>query len=118
MEGETYIASTAMPPDDSGEGGGGGGVGANTPETMSPEVLQKEKLLKLLKREVKMMMEESVTLKTVHEDSASVNSLCAMVDTCLSLGLKRRALGLFKTRSVYNIKVTHATLTLALHSII
>ena len=99
MEGETYIASTAMRPDDPGEGGGGGG-GANTPETMSPEVLQKEKLLKLLKREVKMMMEESVTLKTVHEDSASVNSLCAMVDTCLSLGLKRRALGLFKTRSV------------------
>ena len=44
------------------------------------------------------MMEESVMLKTVHEDSASVNSLCAVVDTCLSLGLKRRALGLFKTR--------------------
>ena len=44
------------------------------------------------------MMEESVMLKSVHEDSGSVTSLCAIVDTCLSLGLKRRALGLFKTR--------------------
>jgi hypothetical protein len=44
------------------------------------------------------MMEESVMLKSVHEDSGSVTSLCAILDTCLSLGLKRRALGLFKTR--------------------
>lgn len=88
-------------------GGGCGGA-----EEMSPEVLQKEKLLKLLKKEVKMMMEESVTLKTVHEDSASVNSLCAIVDTCLSLGLKRRALGLFKTRSVTLCRGNHLSLIL------
>jgi hypothetical protein len=61
-------------------------------------LLQKEKLLRALKKEVKHMMEESVMLKSVHEDSGSVTSLCAIVDTCLSLGLKRRALGLFKTR--------------------
>ena len=41
---------------------------------------------------------ESVMLKIVYEESASVTSFCAIVDTCLSLGLKRRALGLFKTR--------------------
>lgn len=45
------------------------------------------------------MMEESVMLKSIHEDSSTVTSLCAVVDTCLSLGLKRRALGLFKTNS-------------------
>ena len=32
------------------------------------------------------MMEESVMLKSIHEDSATVTSLCAVVDTCLSLG--------------------------------
>ena len=57
-----------------------------------------EKLLKVLKKEVKHIMEESVMLKCVHEDSASVTSLCLSVDACLSYGLKRRALGLFKTR--------------------
>ena len=72
-------------------------AGSVEPE-LSPECRHKDKLIKLLKKEVKLIMEESVMLKTVHEDSASVNSLCAVVDTCLSLGLKRRALGLFKTR--------------------
>ena len=43
-----------------------------------------------------MIMEESVMLKTIHEDSNTVTSLCAVIDTCLSFGLKRRALGLFK----------------------
>ena len=58
----------------------------------------KERLLTGLKKDVKHIMEESVMLKCVHEDSGSVTSLCASVDACLSLGLKRRALGLFKTR--------------------
>ena len=31
-------------------------------------------------------MEESVMLKSIHEDSATVTSLCAVVDTCVSLG--------------------------------
>lgn len=67
---------------------------------MAPEMVHKEKLIKVLKKEVKLMMEESVMLKCVHEDSSCVNALAAIVDTCLSFGLKRRALGLFKTRQV------------------
>lgn len=45
------------------------------------------------------MMEEAVTRKFVHEESCSVTSLCAAVEACLSQGLRRRALGLFKTSS-------------------
>lgn len=44
-------------------------------------------------------MEEAVTRKFVHEESCSVTSLCATVEACLSQGLRRRALGLFKTSS-------------------
>lgn len=44
-------------------------------------------------------MEESVTRKFVHEDSSTVVSLCGAVEACLSQGLRRRALGLFKTSS-------------------
>lgn len=44
-------------------------------------------------------MEEAVTRKYVHEESGSVTSLCAAVEACLSQGLRRRALGLFKTSS-------------------
>lgn len=81
-----------------------------------------EKLLRMVKREVKQIMEEAVTRKFIHEDSSSITSLCgtfnvqysmfysilinkiihlflAAVDACLSQGLKRRALGLFKTNS-------------------
>lgn len=47
---------------------------------------QKDQLMTLLKKEVKHIMEESVMLKTIHEDSSTVTSLCAVVDTCLSLG--------------------------------
>ena len=36
-------------------------------------------------------MEESVMLKSIHEDSATVTSLCAVVDTCLSLGKTPKA---------------------------
>ncbi|EAT48782.1 AAEL000161-PA, partial [Aedes aegypti] len=44
-------------------------------------------------------MEEAVTKKYIHEESGSVTSLCAAVEACLSQGLRRRALGLFKTSS-------------------
>ena len=44
-------------------------------------------------------MEESVTKKTVHEESSNVNSVCSSVDNCLQIGLRRRSLGLFKTNS-------------------
>ncbi|XP_059487070.1 small G protein signaling modulator 2-like isoform X2 [Neocloeon triangulifer] len=59
----------------------------------------KDKLIKNVKKEVKQIMEEAVTRKFVHEDSSSITSLCAAVETCLSQGLRRRALGLFKTSS-------------------
>lgn len=59
----------------------------------------KERLIANVKKEVKQIMEESVTRKFVHEDSSTVVSLCGAVEACLSQGLKRRALGLFKTSS-------------------
>lgn len=52
-----------------------------------------------MKKEVKKLTEEAVTKKYIHEESGSVTSLCAAVEACLSHGLKRRALGLFKTSS-------------------
>lgn len=59
----------------------------------------KERLIASVKKEVKQLMEEAVTKKYVHEESSSVTSLCAAVEACLSHGLRRRALGLFKTSS-------------------
>ncbi|KAB0791167.1 hypothetical protein PPYR_02967 [Photinus pyralis] len=59
----------------------------------------KAKLIASVKKEVKQVMEESVTKKFVHEESGSVTSLCGAVEACLSQGLRRRALGLFKTSS-------------------
>lgn len=60
---------------------------------------QKNRLIAVVKKEVKQIMEEAVTRKFVHEESGSVTSLCAAVEACLSQGLRRRALGLFKTSS-------------------
>lgn len=59
----------------------------------------KERLIASVKKEVKQLMEEAVTKKYVHEESSSVTSLCGAVEACLSHGLRRRALGLFKTSS-------------------
>ncbi|EFX65737.1 hypothetical protein DAPPUDRAFT_332886 [Daphnia pulex] len=59
----------------------------------------KERLIKTVKKEVKQIMEEAVTRKFVHQDSSSVTSLCAAVEGCLSHGLRRRALGLFRSSS-------------------
>ncbi|XP_055541047.1 small G protein signaling modulator 2-like isoform X2 [Wyeomyia smithii] len=61
--------------------------------------LHTEKLIAAVKKEVKQVMEEAVTKKYIHEESGSVTSLCAAVEACLSQGLRRRALGLFKTSS-------------------
>ncbi|CAG0890499.1 unnamed protein product [Cyprideis torosa] len=44
-------------------------------------------------------MEEAVTRKFINEDSSSITCLCASVEACVSHGLKRRALGLFKSGS-------------------
>ncbi|XP_054729141.1 small G protein signaling modulator 1 [Anastrepha obliqua] len=65
----------------------------------SAEVDPKERLIAAVKKEVKQLMEEAVTKKYIHEESSSVTQLCAAVEACLSHGLRRRALGLFKTSS-------------------
>lgn len=59
----------------------------------------KEKLIASVKKEVKQVMEEAVTRKFIHEESGSVTALCGAVEACLIQGLRRRALGLFKTSS-------------------
>ena len=59
---------------------------ATTSGGSSNNLEQKEKLIGLLKKEVKHIMEESVMLKSIHEDSSTVTSLSAIIDTCLSLG--------------------------------
>lgn len=59
----------------------------------------KERLIANVKKDVKKVMEEAVTMKYIHEDSGSVTSLCGSVETCLAQGLRRRALGLFKSSS-------------------
>lgn len=71
----------------------------DTSASLLSENEYREKLLRTVKKEVKQIMEEAVTRKFVHEESSSITSLCAAVDACLSHGLKRRALGLFKTNS-------------------
>ncbi|XP_064555810.1 small G protein signaling modulator 1 [Drosophila montana] len=76
---------------------GGGASNANSDATSECEL--KERLIASVKKEVKQLMEEAVTKKYVHEESSSVTSLCAAVEACLSHGLRRRALGLFKTSS-------------------
>lgn len=69
------------------------------PATTSDNIDFKEKLIATVKKEVKQVMEEAVTKKYIHEESGSVTSLCSAVEACLSQGLRRRALGLFKTSS-------------------
>lgn len=70
--------------------------------TISPSSVAddfKDRLIDAVKRQVKQVMEEAVTRKFIHEESGSVTALCATVEACLSQGLRRRALGLFKTSS-------------------
>ncbi|XP_068623673.1 small G protein signaling modulator 2-like [Battus philenor] len=67
--------------------------------TADPSAEQKERLIAAVKKEVKQLMEEAVTRKFVHEESGGVTALCGAVEACLGQGLRRRALGLFKTSS-------------------
>ncbi|CAK1590328.1 unnamed protein product [Parnassius mnemosyne] len=67
--------------------------------TTDPSTEQKDRLIAAVKKEVKHLMEEAVTRKFVHEDSGGVTALCGAVEACLGQGLRRRALGLFKTSS-------------------
>ncbi|CAK1541639.1 unnamed protein product [Leptosia nina] len=64
-----------------------------------PTSEQKDRLIAAVKKEVKQLMEEAVTRKFVHEESGGVTALCGAVEACLGQGLRRRALGLFKTSS-------------------
>ncbi|CAF1043202.1 unnamed protein product [Adineta steineri] len=57
----------------------------------------RQKLLWNVKREVKQMMEEAVTKKCIHEENCSITTFSSAVEACLLHGLKRRAVGLFKT---------------------
>lgn len=56
--------------------------------TLFTEKDYKERLIASVKKEVKQLMEESVTRKFVHEESGSVTALCAAVEACLSQGMK------------------------------
>ncbi|XP_017156532.1 small G protein signaling modulator 1 [Drosophila miranda] len=76
-----------------------GSAASTTGDATSAETELKERLIASVKKEVKQLMEEAVTKKYVHEESSSVTSLCGAVEACLSHGLRRRALGLFKTSS-------------------
>ncbi|XP_022131103.2 small G protein signaling modulator 2 isoform X1 [Pieris rapae] len=69
------------------------------PSTTDPAAEQKDRLIAAVKKEVKQLMEEAVTRKFVHEESGGVTALCGAVEACLGQGLRRRALGLFKTSS-------------------
>ncbi|UJR21141.1 hypothetical protein I4U23_024240 [Adineta vaga] len=59
--------------------------------------LFRQKLLWNVKREVKQMMEEAVMKKCIHEENCSITTFSGAVEACLLHGLKRRAVGLFKT---------------------
>ncbi|XP_028275560.1 small G protein signaling modulator 2 isoform X3 [Parambassis ranga] len=60
----------------------------------------KEKLLWNVKREVKQIMEESVTKKFVHEDSSHIIALCTAIEACLGHMLKRRAAGFLRSDKI------------------
>ncbi|KAI5725782.1 hypothetical protein M8J77_020102 [Diaphorina citri] len=66
---------------------------------MTADQDNKDVLIRNVKKEVKQIMEEAVTRKFVHQDSGTITSFCGAVEACLSQGLRRRALGLFKTSS-------------------
>nr|XP_013189572.1 unnamed protein product [Amyelois transitella] len=73
--------------------------GEEMPAAADANTEQKERLIAAVKKEVKQLMEEAVTRKFVHEESGGVTTLCGAVEACLGQGLRRRALGLFKTSS-------------------
>ncbi|KAM6986489.1 small G protein signaling modulator 1 [Aplochiton taeniatus] len=64
------------------------------------EAETRQKLLRNVKKEVKQIMEEAVTRKFVHADSSHIISFCAVVETCLLHGLKRRAASLLCSNKV------------------
>ncbi|CAI4228871.1 unnamed protein product [Auanema sp. JU1783] len=59
----------------------------------------KIELINKLKREVKVIMEEAVTKRSLDINSPYVTSLCGAIEACLMDGLRRRLLGLFGTQT-------------------
>ncbi|KAL3041733.1 hypothetical protein OYC64_019835 [Pagothenia borchgrevinki] len=64
------------------------------------EAETRQKLLRNVKKEVKQIMEEAVTRKFVHADSSHIISFCAVVESCVLHGLKRRIAGLLCSNKV------------------
>ncbi|XP_004267095.1 small G protein signaling modulator 2 isoform X7 [Orcinus orca] len=63
----------------------------------SAEDAVKEKLLWNVKKEVKQIMEEAVTRRSVHEASSHILTLCGAVEVCLLHQLRRRAAGFLRS---------------------
>ncbi|XP_077164944.1 small G protein signaling modulator 1 [Paroedura picta] len=94
-------------PAGSGAGRGSAGAGAAlralTPSSLlllPAEAETRQRLLRTAKKEVKQIMEESVTRKFVHEDSSHIISFCAAVEACILHGLKRRAAGFLRSNKI------------------
>ncbi|XP_037338588.2 small G protein signaling modulator 1 isoform X2 [Pungitius pungitius] len=68
--------------------------------TIMTEADTRQRLLRTVKKEVKQIMEESVTRKFVHEDSSHIVSFCAAVEACVLHGLKRRAAGFLRSNKI------------------
>ncbi|XP_068461114.1 small G protein signaling modulator 1 isoform X2 [Clinocottus analis] len=68
--------------------------------TIMAEAETRQRLLRTVKKEVKQIMEESVTRKFVHEDSSHIVSFCAAVEACVLHGLKRRAAGFLRSNKI------------------
>ncbi|XP_028312686.1 small G protein signaling modulator 1-like [Gouania willdenowi] len=64
------------------------------------EAETRQRLLRTVKKEVKLIMEEAVTRKFVHEDSSHIVSFCAAVEACVLHGLKRRAAGFLRSNKI------------------
>lgn len=63
----------------------------------------RERLLSNVKKEVKQLMEVAAARKFIHEDNGCLVSLCATIEQCLLHGLKRRAVGLFKSSTTLSL---------------
>ncbi|CAJ0943055.1 unnamed protein product, partial [Mesorhabditis belari] len=65
------------------------------------DVQRKARLVDALKKEVKNIMEEAVSKRSIDLSSNYVNALCAAVEGCLLDGLKKRMLGLLGVRTTF-----------------
>ncbi|XP_078490653.1 small G protein signaling modulator 1 isoform X3 [Ciona intestinalis] len=62
-----------------------------------------EKLLRILKSQVKAIMEEAVTKKFVHEESPHVLRLCGTVEICFLDGLRKRTAGFLRSNKIASL---------------